>query len=106
MREEDDRLANERFGGKKKNTTQERESARGLADVLPSSGEVHGVLGVIVDLNRLGQRLRVPAITLARHVAAFSTARQTHRIYFEFVRNGTTTKKIQETNTTTPGPER
>lgn len=44
--------------------------------MLASSGEVHGVLGIIVDLNCLGQRLGVPAITLARHVAAFSTARQ------------------------------
>lgn len=41
--------------------------------MLASSGEVHGVLGIIVDLNCLGQRLGVPAITLARHVAAFST---------------------------------
>lgn len=44
--------------------------------MLTSSGEVHGVLGVIVDLNGLGQRLGVPAVTLARHVAAFSTAKQ------------------------------
>ncbi len=54
----------------------ERESAGGLADVLASSGEVHGVLGIIVDLNCLGQRLGVPAVTLTRHMAAFSTARQ------------------------------
>lgn len=44
--------------------------------MLASSGEVHGVLGVIVDLDRLGQRLRVPAVTLARHVAPFSAVRQ------------------------------
>lgn len=44
--------------------------------MLASSGEVHGVLGIIVDLNCLGQRLGVPAVTLARHVAPFSTARQ------------------------------
>lgn len=47
--------------------------------MLTSSGEVHGVLGVIVDLNRLGQSLGVTAVALARHVAAFSTARQTDR---------------------------
>lgn len=29
-------------------------SCRWIADVLTSSGEVHGVLGIIVDLNRLG----------------------------------------------------
>lgn len=39
-----------------------------------SLGEVHGVLGVIVDLDGLGQRLRVPAVTLTRHVAALSAA--------------------------------
>lgn len=44
--------------------------------MLASSGEVHGVLGIIVDLNCLGQRLGVPAVTLARHVAAFSTVGQ------------------------------
>lgn len=44
--------------------------------MLAGSGKVHGVLGVIVDLNRLGQCLRVPAITLTRHMAALGTARQ------------------------------
>lgn len=42
-----------------------RESAGGLLDVLAGSSEVHGVLGVIVDLNCLGQRLGVPTVTLA-----------------------------------------
>lgn len=41
------------------------------------SGEVHGVLSVVVDLNRFGQGLRVSAVALARHVAALRTA--THR---------------------------
>lgn len=44
--------------------------------MLTSSGEVHGVLSIIVDLNRLGQSLGVTAVALARHVAAFSTATQ------------------------------
>lgn len=48
----------------------------GLADALASSGEVHGVLGIIVDLDCLGQCLGVPAITLSRHVAAFRTGKQ------------------------------
>lgn len=51
-----------------------------MADVLTSSGEVHGVLSVIVDLNGLGESLGVTAIALARHVAAFSTARQTDQV--------------------------
>lgn len=38
-----------------------------------ASGEVHGPQGVVVDLHRLGQRLRVPAVALARDVAALST---------------------------------
>lgn len=37
------------------------------------SGEVHGVLSVVVDLNRFGQGLRVSAVALARHVAALRT---------------------------------
>lgn len=66
------RLANEEENKDRK----EEEPAGGLTDVLAGSGEVHGVLGVIVDLNRLGQGLGVPAITLTRHMAAFGTARQ------------------------------
>lgn len=37
------------------------------------SGEVHGPQGVVVDLNRLGQRLGVPAVALTGHMAALST---------------------------------
>lgn len=36
------------------------------------SSEIHGVLGVVVDLHGLGQRLRVAAVALPRHVAALS----------------------------------
>lgn len=68
----------------KKTVEEEKESAGGPADVLFSSGEVHGVLGIIVDLNCLGQRLGVPPVTLARHVASFSTARcRKTRVYFD-----------------------
>jgi hypothetical protein len=43
------------------------------------SGEVHGPQGVVVDLDRLGQRLRVPAVALTRDMAALSTIRtKTH----------------------------
>lgn len=66
------RLANEEENKDRK----EEEPAGGLADVLAGSGEVHGVLGVIVDLNRLGQCLGVPAITLTRHMAALGAVRQ------------------------------
>lgn len=41
-----------------------------MIDVLASLSEIHGVLGVVVDLDRLRQRLGVPAVTLARHMAA------------------------------------
>lgn len=66
------RLANEEENKDRK----EEEPAGGLADVLAGSGKVHGVLGVIVDLNRLGQCLGVPAITLTWHMAALGAARQ------------------------------
>lgn len=36
------------------------------------SSEIHGVLGVVVDLHGLGQRLRIAAVALPRHVAALS----------------------------------
>lgn len=39
-----------------------------------SSGKVHGPQGVVVNLNCLGQRLRIPTVTLTRHMAALSTA--------------------------------
>lgn len=56
--------------------------------MLASSGEVHGVLGIIVDLNCLGQRLGVPTVTLARHMAAFSTERQRETGFnFDIVKN-------------------
>lgn len=41
-----------------------------------SSGEVHGVLRVVVDLNRLRQSLRVAAVALTRHVAALGAGRK------------------------------
>lgn len=56
-----------------------KEEEFGLAAALAGSGEVHGVLGVIVDLNRLGQSLRVPAVALTRHVAALGAAGQRGR---------------------------
>lgn len=68
----------------------------GLADVLASSGEVHGVLGIIVDLNCLGQCLGVPAITLTRHVTAFSAARQ-RKAGFTFTVGNVITSQMQET---------
>lgn len=37
-----------------------------------SSGKVHGSQGVVVNLNSLGQRLGVPAVALAGHMAAFA----------------------------------
>ena len=37
------------------------------------SGKVHGAQRVLVDLHRLGQGLLVPAVALARRVAALST---------------------------------
>lgn len=40
------------------------------------SGEVHGPQCVVVDLNGLGQRLGVPAVTLPWDVAALRTARR------------------------------
>lgn len=58
---------------------QRREGERsegGVADLLGISGEVHGVLGVIVDLNGLGQSLGVPTVTLARHMAALGAERE------------------------------
>lgn len=66
----------EREKKKKDKKTDRKRGVGGLADVLASSGEVHGVLGIIVDLNCLGQCLGVPAITLTGHVTAFSAARQ------------------------------
>lgn len=39
-----------------------------------SSGKVHGPQGVVVNLNCLGQRLRIPTVTLTGHMAALSTA--------------------------------
>lgn len=77
----------------RKKRQKERGAAGGLADVLASSGEVHGVLGIIVDLNRLGQCLGVPAVTLARHVAAFSAARQRKAGFTSTVRNDITSQK-------------
>lgn len=71
--------------------------------MLASSGEVHGVLGIIVDLNCLGQCLGVPAVTLARHVAAFSAVRQRKTRFTLTVRNGITSqrkKKMQEIKST------
>lgn len=41
------------------------------------SGKVHGPQGVMMDLNSFGQSLGVPTVTLARHVAALSTAETT-----------------------------
>lgn len=69
MKRERDRLQGEREVRKERRenwqTRDKRQSGStgGLAD--RSSGKVHGVLGVIVDLDRLCQRLGVPAITLA-----------------------------------------
>ena len=65
--------------------------------MLASSGEVHGVLGIIMDLNCLGQRLGVPAVTLARYMAAFSTVR--HReagFHLTFSRNYICRIKMQQ----------
>lgn len=56
-----------------------RRQVGGLAAALARSGEVHGVLGVIVDLDRLGQSLRVPAVALTRHVAALGAAGRRQR---------------------------
>lgn len=55
---------------KKKKKQREKESKREKGNpqvdwLFASLSEVHGVLGVIVDLDCLGQRLRVPAVTLA-----------------------------------------
>lgn len=41
------------------------------------SGKVHGPQGVMMNLNSFGQSLRVPTVTLTRHVAALSTAETT-----------------------------
>lgn len=41
------------------------------------SGKVHGPQGVVMNLNSFSQSLGVPAITLAGHVAALSTAETT-----------------------------
>lgn len=50
-----------------------------------SSGKVHGVLGIIVDLNCLCQCLGVSAITLAWDVAAFGAARQNSSVSTVFL---------------------
>lgn len=65
-----------RVGGRAVQRDKRKEEEFGLAAALAGSGEVHGVLGVIVDLNRLGQSLRVPAVALTRHVAALGAAGQ------------------------------
>lgn len=52
-----------------------------------SSGEVHGVLCVVVDLNRLCQSLRVAAVALTRHVAPLGAGRKeadTQRVRTDF----------------------
>lgn len=39
-------------------------------------GKVHGPQSVVMDLHSFGQGLRISAITLARHMAAFSAVEE------------------------------
>lgn len=69
-RRERERDGRRRREWQNKNREREKESKREKGNpqvdwLFASLSEVHGVLGVIVDLDRLGQRLRVPAVTLA-----------------------------------------